>query len=65
MADTYGIHAGTVPTGEPRLILEAQYSLLPVFAFQYEPVDAEDNSDLDPYVTRLLIAKDRSRPAQS
>jgi hypothetical protein len=64
MADTYGIHAGTVPTREPRLILQAQYSLLPVFAFQYEPVEAQEASDLDPYVTRLLIARDRSPPAR-
>jgi hypothetical protein len=64
MADTYGIHAGTVPTREPRLILQAQYSVLPVFAFQYEPVEAQDASDLDPYVTRLLIAKDKPPPTR-
>jgi hypothetical protein len=64
MADTYGIHAGMVPTHAPRLILQAQYSLLPVFAFHYEPVEAEDTSDLDPYVTRLIIAKDSSKPAR-
>jgi hypothetical protein len=31
MADTHGIHAGMVPTHVPRLILQAQYSLLPGF----------------------------------
>jgi hypothetical protein len=62
MADTYGIHAGMVPKSGPRLVLQAQYSLLPVFAFEYEPVEARGASDLDPYVTRLLIAKDRSPP---
>jgi hypothetical protein len=64
MADTYGIHAGMLPTHAPRLILQAQYSLLPVFAFHYEPVEAEDTSDLDPCVTRLIIAKDSSQPAR-
>jgi len=64
MADTFGIHAGMVPTRAPRLILQAQYSLLPVFAFRYEPVEAQNTSDLDPYVTRLLIAKDSSPPAR-
>jgi hypothetical protein len=57
MADTYGIHAGMVPTLTPRLILQAQYSLLPVFAFHYEPVEAEDTSDLDDYVTRLILRR--------
>jgi hypothetical protein len=57
MADTYGIHAGMVPTLAPRLILQAQYSLLPVFAFHYEPVEAEDTSDLDAYVTRLILRR--------
>jgi hypothetical protein len=57
MADTYGIHAGMVPTHVPRLILQAQYSLLPVFAFHYEPVEAEDTSDLDPYLTRLILRR--------
>jgi hypothetical protein len=64
MADTYGIHAGTVPTHAPRLVLQAQYSLLPVFAFYYEPVETEDISDLDSYVTRLIIARDSSQPAR-
>jgi hypothetical protein len=59
MADTYGIHAGTVPARAPRLILQAQYSLLPVFAFVYEAVkgvEAQNTPNLDPYVARLLIS---------
>lgn len=36
VADSYGIHAGMVPTRAPRLVLQAQYSLLPIFAFRYE-----------------------------
>jgi hypothetical protein len=57
MADTYGIHAGMVPTHAPRLILQAQYSLLPVFAFHYKPVEVENTSDLDAYVTRLILQR--------
>ena len=55
IADTYGIHAGTVPTRQPRLLLQAQYSLLPVYAFDYTPVTAAPTANLDAYVTRLLI----------
>ena len=54
IADTLGIHRGGVPTEAPRLMLQAQYSLLPVFAFQYEPVEAE-MLPLDTYCNRLLV----------
>jgi hypothetical protein len=57
IADTYGIHAGVVPTCTPRLILQAQYSLLPVFAFRYEPPVQNVVSGLDAYVNRLLVAQ--------
>ena len=49
-----------MPARAPRLILQAQYSPLPVFAFRYDPVALEPASDVDPYVNRLLIA---ARPA--
>ncbi|MDQ2802926.1 MAG: hypothetical protein M3Y41_09680 [Pseudomonadota bacterium] len=57
MADTYGIHAGMVPTHAPRLMLQAQYSLLPVPAYRYEPLALQRPSGLDPYVNRLLVAR--------
>jgi hypothetical protein len=57
MADTYGIHAGMVPTHAPRLILQAQYSLLPVFALRYEPPVLRSRIPVDPYVNRLLLAR--------
>ena len=60
IADTYGIHAGMVPTRTPRLILQAQYSLLPVLAFRYDPIAVPGASGLDPYVNRLLV---ESRPS--
>lgn len=55
IADTHGIHAGAVPTRQARLILQAQYSLLPVYALHYEPVVLADApAAADPYVNRLL-----------
>ncbi len=62
MADTYGIHAGLVPTHTPRLMLQAQYSLLPVFAFRYEPLVLAGADGLDPYVNRLLFRAGVSPP---
>jgi hypothetical protein len=56
MADTSGIHMGMPPRGRPRLMLAAQYSLLPIFAFRYTPVQLEPAPSVDRYVNRLLIA---------
>lgn len=56
MADTAGIHMGKPPSDRPRLMLIAQYSLLPVFAFNYHPLAMQPRPDVDPYVNRLLIA---------
>ena len=56
IADTYGIHRGAVPLARPRLILQVQYSLLPVFSLLYRPVAAEARPGLDPYVNRLLLS---------
>ena len=40
IADTLGVHRGVSPIARPRLILQVQYSLLPVFAFLYERFEA-------------------------
>jgi len=56
VADTYGVHRGAVPSKRPRLILQAQYSLLPVFSFHYQPIAASASSGVDAYVNRLLLA---------
>jgi hypothetical protein len=58
LADTQGVHCGSVPVDRPRLIFQAQYSLLPVFAFDYQPVERAEPS-ADAYVNRLII---RQRP---
>jgi hypothetical protein len=56
-ADTYGIHQGAPPRSGPRLILQVQYSLLPIFAFLYRPVPTALPHPFDPYVNRLLLAR--------
>lgn len=56
MADTAGIHMGRPPSDRPRLMLIAQYSLLPIFAFKYHPVGLDPRPSVDRYVNRLLIA---------
>jgi hypothetical protein len=60
MADTHGIHMGMPPVGAPRLLLQAQYSILPNFSMRYEPVAHPLASEVDPYVNRLII-----RPADT
>jgi hypothetical protein len=54
IADTLGVHRAGNPQTAPRLILQIQYSLLPVFAFLYAPA-ATSESDYDPYCSRLLL----------
>jgi hypothetical protein len=56
VADTSGIHAGMPPQRLPRLLLQAQYSILPNFALHYRPVAAPDHHRLDSYVNRLILA---------
>jgi hypothetical protein len=56
MADTHGIHMGVPPSTSPRLILQVQYSLLPIFAFRYEPARLASEVPLDRYVNRLIVA---------
>lgn len=58
MADTLGVHCGGRPTTGPRLMLQVQYSLLPIFAFRYDPVEREAPM-VDAYCNRLLL---RQRP---
>jgi hypothetical protein len=55
MADTWGLHRGAVPSAKPRLMLQLQYSLLPVFAYRYKPSDGFGDELFDPYVNRLLV----------
>lgn len=54
-ADTYGIHKGAVPVGRPRLLLQFQYSMLPVYAYRYKPLAIERSGEFDTYVNRLFL----------
>ena len=54
--DTRGLHKGSIPTANPRLMLGVQYSLLPCPLFKYEPVPYTGSSKLQKYVNRLMIA---------
>lgn len=55
VADTQGIHRGDIPMDRARLILQVQYSLLPIFAFRYEPVKRAMPA-VDAYINRLILA---------
>jgi len=54
-ADTYGLHKGAVPQDRLRLQLQLQYSLLPVYAYRYEPRPYRGPLRPDPYVNRLFL----------
>lgn len=56
MADTWGVHRGNVPTRKPRLLLQIQYSLLPVLKFAYRPQPIPLAARFDRYINRLLFA---------
>ncbi|MDB5727575.1 MAG: hypothetical protein JWQ00_780 [Noviherbaspirillum sp.] len=53
--NTIGIHKGMVPLKHPRLMLQIQYSLLPVFAYRYRPVPYKGPVPLDRYINRLIV----------
>lgn len=53
--DTAGIHKGTAPAMQPRLMLQIQYSLLPSYAYRYAPERYHGPLLLDPYVNRLIV----------
>lgn len=54
-ADTYGIHKGAVPVSRPRLLLQFQYSILPVYAYRYKPHIIAGINEFDAYVNRLFL----------
>ncbi|MDB5760299.1 MAG: hypothetical protein JWM30_3588 [Burkholderia sp.] len=53
--DTCGIHKGLVPTQKPRLLLQIQYSLLPVYMYRYEKPQRSAPAQLDRYINRLFV----------
>jgi len=53
--DTKGIHKRAPSVDQPSLVLSIQYSLLPYFLDNYEPVAYYGNKHFDKYVNRFLI----------
>jgi len=53
--DTAGIHKGTAPELQPRLMLQIQYPLLPSYAYRYTPEHYHGPLLLDPYINRLIL----------
>ena len=53
--DTRGIHKGQVPTQKPRLLLQIQYSLLPVYMYRYAAPQRLAPAQLDSYINRLFV----------
>lgn len=58
LVDTFGLHKGAVPTQRPRLMLQAEYSALPVFLYDYRPQRPQRPlpAGLDRDINRLFIA---------
>lgn len=55
LCDTYGIHKGMPPIKAPRLIYQVQYSLLPIYAFEYDPVKIAGAANYNRYINRLMM----------
>ena len=53
--DTRGIHKGLMPSQKPRLLLQIQYSLLPVYLYRYAPAQRTTLVTLDSYINRLFL----------
>ena len=58
LADTIGVHCGEAPRSRARLLLQVQYSVLPVFAFRYAPEEpSADAPAVDAYSNRLVVRR--------
>jgi hypothetical protein len=56
LENTFGFHKGTLCKTGPRLIFQVQYSLLPIFAYEYKPVSIGERArNVDVYVNRLFV----------
>lgn len=52
--DTAGLHKGELPRTAPRLLLSFQYSILPCYLYEYQPVGVP-TLRYDPYINRLIV----------
>ncbi|PSK94454.1 phytanoyl-CoA dioxygenase family protein [Taibaiella chishuiensis] len=56
LVNTYGMHKGLLPVTDNRLLIQIEYSTLPLYVRKYAPVKLNrDVSKLDPYVNRLIV----------
>ena len=55
IVDTYGFHKGKLPNDGNRLLLQIQYSLLPLEEEKYNPSEIKDYDVYDSYINRLMI----------
>lgn len=55
LVNTFGMHKGLLPVADNRLLIQIQYSTLPVYVRSYTPVKRADIADFNPYVNRLMI----------
>ena len=52
--DTAGLHKGELPRTSARLLLSFQYSILPCYLYEYQPVGVP-SLRYDPYINRLIV----------
>ncbi|MBR0649693.1 hypothetical protein GXW78_08470 [Roseomonas terrae] len=53
--DVAGVHRGVPPRQSARLLLQVQYSLLPIGCFDYTPLRRDDAGSVDAYTNRLIV----------
>lgn len=58
--DTHGVHKGLLPSSTPRLLLQIQYSLLPVYMYSYAPTAGLQTDRIDRYINRLLLKRPKT-----
>lgn len=58
--DTHGVHKGLLPSSKPRLLLQIQYSLLPVYMYSYAPLAGLQTAKIDRYINRLLLKRPKT-----
>ena len=58
--DTHGVHKGLMPSSKPRLLLQIQYSLLPVYMYDYVPAAGPQAAKIDGYINRLLLKRPKA-----
>jgi hypothetical protein len=49
-----------LPSDKPRLLLQIQYSLLPVYMYDYAPAAGLQAARIDGYINRLLLKRPKA-----